>query len=160
MWRTGTLLALILSVAVACSGGPTTSTASTDDPRTGSGNTVPGLAEPTSSGGARLWVRLPSDEQLDAPVEGVLRWEADAGCFLLERNELLFGVVWPSGTTAEPSGPSLVTSGGETLAVGAYVVGSGGYLDVAAALGMPAACAPEADEIAVFNADSTLGVRP
>lgn len=157
--RGAVTVASILSMAVACSSDAGTSTPSTDASAPLSLDTPAALATETTSGDVRLWVRSPSDEELDAPVEGVLVWDEDAGCFLLERNALRYGVVWPSGATADPSGPAVLTGEGELLDVGEYVTGSGGYLQVADALGMPPACAPAA-EVAVFNAESALTTRP
>lgn len=117
-----------------------------------------GLAVSTTSGGARLWVRLPSTDGLDALIEGTLRWDENGECFLLERNGQSYGVVWPNGTTAGAA-RAVTTSDGDAIQVGDDIAGSGGYLDVAEDLGMPAECAPTAGEVAVFNADSALNAR-
>ena len=105
-------------------------------------------------------MQLPSDEELSAPVEGTLRYHEDDDCFLLEWNGVAYPVVWPAGTTAESSGPTVVSSAGDRIALGQYVVGDGGYLDVAGAWGIPTACVPATREVAVFNANSTLTIEP
>jgi hypothetical protein len=156
----------VLSVsAAACSGGPGASTPVTDPPaseRTDppTDDAQPTLADTLVVDGVRLWVQLPSDEELSAPVEGILRYDEDDDCFLLERNGVAYPVVWPADTTAESSGPTVVSSAGDLIALGQYVVGGGGYLDVAGAWGIPAECLPPTRAVAVFNANSTLTIEP
>lgn len=165
MMRMLRLLCLLSVSAAACSGGSDASTGVTDapasertDPTTG--EVLPALADTLVADGVRLWVRLPSDEELAAPVEGALRYDKDDDCFLLERNGISYPVVWPADTTAESSGPTVVSSVGDRIALGQYVVGSGGYLDIAVTLGIPAECVPATQEVAVFNANSTLSIKP
>lgn len=157
MLRTRAIPAILCLVATltACSGGSTTSAVRTDEAASAPHDD---LATATISGGARLWVRLPSTEGLDAPVEGTLRWDEGGECFLLERNGQIYGVVWPNDTTADAAS-AVVTSDGDAIDVGNDILGSGGYLDVAEDLDMPAECAPTAGEVAVFNADATLTSR-
>ncbi len=154
----------VSAAAGACSSGSGASTGSTDPPASDGTETpgvlAPGFAATLVSDGVRLWVRLPSDDGLDAPVEGTLLYDEDDECFLLERGGSAYPVVWPAGTTAESSGPTVVSSDGVRIAVGQYVVGGGGYLDIAEALGVPADCSAATEGVAVFNANSTLSIRP
>jgi hypothetical protein len=114
--------------------------------------------EPNGSDGPRLWVQplFQSQESLAAPVEGILRYDANNDCFLLERNNELFPVVWPAGTSATATGPTVTSNDGTEIQIGHSVSGAGGYLDVAEQVGIPAACVPASGEVAVFNTDATL----
>ena len=123
-----------------------------------SGAGMPDLADTIISDGVRLWVRLPSAEGLDAPVEGTLRYTEEDDCFLLERNGVAYPVVWPTGTTATESGPTVVSKAGESIALGQYVSGAGGYLDAAKDLGIPAACVRSTQEAGVVQAATRRSV--
>lgn len=150
-------LGAILGLVATLTGCSEVSTTSPPNDEVASRSLV-GLAASTTSGGARLWVRLPSTDGLDALIEGTLRWNEGGACFLLEGNGQFYGVVWPNGTTADAAS-AVVTSDGDAIQVGDDIVGAGGYLDVAEGLGIPADCAPTAGEVAVFNADATLTSR-
>ena len=118
---------------------------------------VGGTASPT---GPRLWVRTPAVEDLSAPVEGTVRYDAANDCFLLDRNGVISPVVWPIGTSVRPSGPTVVSAAGLEIELGQYVAGAGGYLDVADSLRIPQACLRSGPDVAVFNADSSLRIVP
>ena len=91
---------------------------------------------------------------LGALVRGVLRYDQVNDCFLLvdPDTSTTYPVVWPAGTTADPSGNGVRLADGRTIAVGEFVSGGGGYLDVAANWDVPEACSRlSSGEIAVFN---------
>lgn len=164
MMRKLGVLCLLAVSAGACSSGSATPSGITDPPASDRTDTpgalAPGFAVMLVSDGVRLWVRLPSNDELDAPVEGTLLYDKEGDCFLLERGGFVYPVVWPAGTTADSSGPVVVSSDGDRIAVGQYVVGGGGYLDIVEALGVPADCSAATEGVAVFNANSTLSIRP
>jgi hypothetical protein len=100
-----------------------------------------------------------ADDQMAAEVTGLLAYDGE--CLRLD----VYPVVWPEGTTWEPSGV-LTLPGGERVTPGERVTGGGGYLSVDAVgelFGDDVAsgaerCLDDAQEIAVFNPGSEVSV--
>ena len=86
-----------------------------------------------------------------ALVEGSLALRGR--CVVLQHEESWYPVVWPSGTDIASADPFVIRlPSGETLAIGEWVSGGGGYLhpeqlDVEVA----PECLPATNEVAVFN---------
>jgi hypothetical protein len=104
---------------------------------------------------------------MGAEVRGVL--ELDGGCLYVALDEVgeRYPVVWPAGTRWDADIQAVVTSRGETMAVGDEISGGGGYPyveDVERIAGpqasaLAAKCVDNAyGEIAVVNsADTAIG---
>jgi hypothetical protein len=104
---------------------------------------------------------------MSAEIRGVL--ELDGDCLYIALDEVgeRYPILWPSGTEWDAEGRSVVTPRGESLPVGAEVLGGGGYLsidDVERLAGSDAAdvargCVGDAfGEIAIVNnRDSAIG---
>ena len=122
-------------------------------PITCEGQAITLTATFTVGSGPRLWVQplFASDESLGAPVKGVLQYDATNDCFLLDRDGVIYPVVWPEGTTVASSDPIVVSAAGVETRVGQFVSGGGGYLYVAEQVGIPPDCLPPSGEVAVFN---------
>lgn len=97
-------------------------------------------------------------EGLGALIEGTLRYDPENRCFLLDSASNSFPIVWPAGTEAVRDGAGIRLSSGSLAYPGDRITGGGGYLRVADEYGIPAACSPDTDEVAVFNPSETLVV--
>ncbi len=103
---------------------------------------------------------------MDAIVSGVVEIGQETGCvWLSDPSGARYPVIWPVGTTMQASPPGIVLSGGQTVADGDRVEGSGGYVDADAStsgLGLepfPDACI-HVGEAASFNPGSPITVTP
>lgn len=91
-------------------------------------------------------------------VSGVLDYDEDLDCFLLEAVDgLRYPVVWPAGTTAS-SEPGVTLPTGQLVSIGDEVRGGGGYFPPPARYEIPAECLPDTGDAAVFNASLEVQV--
>jgi hypothetical protein len=132
-----------------------------------------GVTEPSTRvgtvDGPVLVSPLPDSDELGgmaAEVRGILVFDADTGCLLLELEGVRYPLVWPAGTSwsADAAGVRLDT--GEMVEPGMTVHGGGGYLQRggiehvagAAVADAAAVCAGPTGEIAIFNPGSTVTI--
>jgi hypothetical protein len=114
---------------------------------------------------AVVWTQPPPESTdvtgMAALVEGVVQYDATAGCYLLEGIDgVTYPVVWPAGTEAA-SGGEVELADGAVVAIGDTVSGGGGYLQVATLpFAIPSACLPPTGEVAVFNRNGPIEVTP
>jgi hypothetical protein len=143
--------------------------ASGETPTSGPDTTIPDTTIPRPEGPVpRVWSTDPPGAReiaLGAIVRGVLRWDAQHDCLLLEQadangEEHAYPVVWPAGTVGTNDGPGVVLADGRVARVGDTVIGAGGYFGQAPAFDIPAACLPDTGEIAGFNAGDVPEVIP
>lgn len=96
----------------------------------------------------------PWDGGMAAEVRGVL--ELDGDCLYLSSRSIAerYPILWPAGTTWDPSSRSVVTPVDELLPVGGAVSGGGGFLDVDS---VGRFAGPEGEALASRCLDNTFG---
>ncbi|MDH3193867.1 MAG: hypothetical protein OEM40_06055 [Acidimicrobiia bacterium] len=111
--------------------------------------------------------RSSSQEGMAAEVRGVL--ELDGECLYVALDEVgeRYPIVWPAGTRWDADNQAVVTSRGESMAIGNKIYGGGGYLHVedveriagSQASALAAKCVDNTygEIAAVNNADTAIG---
>ncbi len=102
---------------------------------------------------------------MDAEVRGIVVFEENTGCLLLEFENRRYPVVWPAGASWQADPPAVELQG-QLIKPGMAVDGGGGYLkyeQVKESAGTVVAdaaqrCAGPTDEVAFFNLGQDVSV--
>ena len=117
-----------------------------------------------SHGPVFVWPSASSGDEMTALIKGELYVDA-TGCVGLITATGKFPVVWPHGTTFDPTARSIALASGRNLQPGVIISGGGGYIGidglsrvVGADLSIPASCLPSTREVAVFNPQAGIDI--
>jgi hypothetical protein len=117
----------------------------------------------TRAGQPTVWVQQPAetDEGAAAIIDGVVSYDAAAGCFLVDTSTGRFPVVWPAGTRPLDGESGVALADGSLVRPGQTIRGAGAYSSVdhvTDEFDIPDACVPATREVAVFNPNDAIAV--